>query len=77
MMVAPYTPFRELLTEFLARPGMEEEMDAWRDAPSTPGHYKGIWDGEVWRTLKDAEGRLFFAKRDDELRIGLTAAFDE
>jgi len=54
-MVAPYTLFCDLLTEFLARPGMEEEMDAWRDAPSIPGHYKGIWDGDVWRTLKDVE----------------------
>jgi len=47
-MVAPYSPLRNLLMELLAQPGMEEEMDAWRDLPYAEGRYSGIWDGEVW-----------------------------
>jgi len=79
-MVTPYSPLRDLLMELLAQPGMEKEMDAWRDLPYAEGIYSGIWDGEIWQTLKDTEGRLFFffgKRSDNKLGISLTVGFDE
>ena len=77
-LVAPYTSLRQLLTEFLSRPGMEDIIDCWRENPYQTGKYTGIWDGKVWRNLKDETGQPFFTQCDNnELRIGLTAGYDK
>ncbi|TDL16353.1 hypothetical protein BD410DRAFT_640761 [Rickenella mellea] len=78
---SPFRPLSSQLPEFVNRSGMEEALDAWRTREQQSGILRDIMDGEVWKTIKGADGRLFFdnnADRPDadELRIGITLGFD-
>jgi hypothetical protein len=76
-VIAPFASLKDLLAELLARPGMEEKIDAWRGQPLHSGRYQAIWDGKIWKTICDAEGDLFSGTRTDtELRIAGTCSLD-
>jgi hypothetical protein len=76
-VVVPSSSISQLLAEFLARPGMEDQIDAWRSLTPKPNTYSGIWDGALWKEIRGADGELFFGPRDDdELRIAGTCALD-
>jgi hypothetical protein len=77
-------PFRRLsnhLEEFLSRPGMEDEIDAWRYIPRMHGVYRDMADGYIWKTIPGPDGRPFFdnsasGRHSDELRIAVILHFD-
>ncbi|TDL17694.1 hypothetical protein BD410DRAFT_807179 [Rickenella mellea] len=78
---SPFRPLSCQLPEFVNRIGMEDALDAWRTREQQPGILRDIMDGEVWKTIKGADGKRFFdndANRPDadELRIGITLVFD-
>ena len=76
-LVSPYAPLKLLLTEFLSRPGLEENVESWRDQTDFKGTFRGPWDGAVWKSIKDVNGEHFFKKRmDNELRLGVTCGLD-
>jgi hypothetical protein len=75
---APIQVLSSLLVDFLAQPGIETAAEEWKSRVEEPGKYKDIMDGEVWRTMKCADGSLFFDAADDseELRLGVTMSLD-
>ena len=76
-IAVPFASLRDLLAEPLARPGLEGLIDAWRTQCQAPGKYAAIWDGHIWKTIRDADGCLFFSAREDnELRIAATCGLD-
>ncbi|KAF8481366.1 hypothetical protein JB92DRAFT_3132926 [Gautieria morchelliformis] len=76
-VVVPFASLKDLLSELLAHPGVEDQLNAWREQPATEGTYKAIWHGNIWKTICDADGNLFFGPRkDDKLRIGVTCGLD-
>ena len=50
----------------------------WRLQAFSNGIYTDIMDGCIWRTMRGADGRLFFDEPDDkmEVRIGVTISLD-
>jgi hypothetical protein len=68
------------LRAILEIPGMEDEMEQWRDVPRTPGVYNDMFDGRVPQQLKGPDGRPFFENpkpaNSTELRIGGVLGFD-
>ncbi|KAJ7598689.1 hypothetical protein C8J56DRAFT_708797, partial [Mycena floridula] len=75
--VAPLATLSSLLSDFLARPGMEEALESWRSLPkNNSSDLKTIRDGLVWKELKDKDGNSFFDHETSELRIGVTVGFD-
>lgn len=72
------------IPEFVNRRGMEENLEAWMDAPTEPGLVRDVCDGEIWKTLKGPDGKLFFDRtphpedsdEPPELRIAVTVGFD-
>ena len=76
-IVVPFASLSDLITELLARPGLEGLIDAWRTHCQPPGKYAAIWDSHIWKTIRDADGCLFFSAREDnELRIAATCGLD-
>lgn len=79
---APYILPSQLLVQLInSTPTMEADLDKWRSRTYKPGQLTCIQDGEVWRTLPDSNGGLFFDNDPDrasasELRIGVTCGFD-
>ncbi|KAJ7575429.1 hypothetical protein C8J56DRAFT_1063289 [Mycena floridula] len=75
--VAPLATLSSLLTEFLARPGIEEALESWCSLPkNTSTDLETIQDGLVWKDLKDKDGKSFFDHDTRELRIGITVGLD-
>ncbi|KAJ7576456.1 hypothetical protein C8J56DRAFT_1117364 [Mycena floridula] len=75
--VAPLATLSSLLSDFLARPGMEEALELWRSLPkNNSSDLETIRDGLVWKELKDKDGNSFFDHETSELRIGVTVGFD-
>ncbi|KDQ05579.1 hypothetical protein BOTBODRAFT_182420 [Botryobasidium botryosum FD-172 SS1] len=76
-LAAPFSPLSHLLVDFLQREGMEQELDRWRTKGSTPGKLDSVMCGDVWKTIKGADGQPFFGPDyGDELRIGVTLSLD-
>jgi hypothetical protein len=76
--VAPIQLLSTGLRTFFERPGMESAVNSWKTRPHVDGELKSIQDGEVWKTLKDSEGRSFFfdPRADNELRLGVSFSLD-
>ncbi|KAG0706543.1 hypothetical protein DFH29DRAFT_872312 [Suillus ampliporus] len=60
---------------------IEEELDAWRCHVPEPGKHTLIQDGEIWKTIKGNDGKLFFNNSPEcpdkgELCIGIMLGFD-
>lgn len=77
----PQNPLSNGILRLLSQDGIELQLDAWQSQLTTPGKRSSIQDGEIWKTLRGADGNLFFdnaAERQDadELRIGITLGFD-
>jgi hypothetical protein len=65
----------------LNRYGVEVLCNEWCHREIKPGYMTYIMDGEIWKTLKGHDGKLFFDNSDDrdnseELRLGITLGFD-
>ncbi|KAJ6629617.1 hypothetical protein B0H10DRAFT_1292762 [Mycena sp. CBHHK59/15] len=77
-MVSPIQLLSSGLQDFFNRPGMVDAVEAWRKRPSADGELKSMQDGEVWKTLKDAQGRSFFfgAHSEEEIRLGVSFSLD-
>lgn len=75
---APIESLSSLLTEFLSRPAIEDDLEDWKTRTKTPGKSTDIMDGDVWKTMKAPDGSLFFDPDDGsgELRIGVTVGLD-
>jgi hypothetical protein len=75
---APIQLLSDFLEEFLARKGIEDEMEAWRKYESPQEHLCHLQDGDVWKTIKDSEGHSFFENPcpKEELRLGITVSLD-
>lgn len=74
-------PLSNALLRLVWQDGIEKEVDQWRKDQSPPGIRTCIQDGEVWKSLHGADGKLFFDNSpdrsdQDELRIGITLGFD-
>ena len=80
----PYKSLAEQLAEIVALPGMEDELDQWRQQNRKHGKYSDFFDGGIARDLKGHDGHPFFSNHglermegpDGELRIGLTLGAD-
>ncbi|KAI0027268.1 hypothetical protein K488DRAFT_74674, partial [Vararia minispora EC-137] len=76
----PYHSIEAQLRDILAVPGIEEELEKWRDLPRQPGRYTDSFDGRVLREIRGPDNRPFFENPspvcDDELRIGVTFGID-
>ena len=79
----PYKSILSSLTEILAVPGVEDELDRWRTVERQPGFYADIFDGEITRSLQCPDGSLFFQNEPGNktgpggvLRIGVTLGVD-
>jgi hypothetical protein len=73
----PFCAPHELIEDFLQRPGMEDEMTAWRDDVMVDGEMREIYHGKVWQELRGPEGGRFFdVGESSELRIGLVLSMD-
>lgn len=79
----PYKSIESQLVSVLSLPGIEEELDGWRRRVRIPGKYFDVFDGEITKNLKAADGTNFF--RNDlgdlngpngELRIAVTLGVD-
>src|SRR3984957_1750976 len=62
------------LPAFFNRLGIEDAIDEWRNYTSEPGKLKTVMDGNIWKTIKGHDGKLFFDNSPDradpdELRI--------
>lgn len=76
-LVVSYRSIPELLSEFLSRDGMVENMDAWREKARGPGRLGDVMDGRIWKELQGPDGEPFFGDHcPDELRIGLVVHLD-
>jgi hypothetical protein len=76
-VIMPYASLKDLLTELLACPGMEDQLDAWCEQPATEGKYLPIWHTNIWRMICNTDGDLFFGPcNDNELQIGVTCGLD-
>jgi hypothetical protein len=74
-------PLSNTLLCLVWQDGIEKEVDQWRKDQNPPGIRTCIQDGEVWKSLRGADGKLFFDNSpdhsdQDELRIGITLGFD-
>ncbi|KAJ3525424.1 hypothetical protein NMY22_g10588 [Coprinellus aureogranulatus] len=83
LLCFPYKSILSSLTEIVAAPGVEEELDKWRKVERRPGRYTDIFDGAVARSLQCPDGSLFFRNDpgddkgpDGVLRIGVTLGVD-
>lgn len=75
----PMQALSSLLVEFLSRPGMEYAIESyWKTRTCKDGFRADIMDGDIWKTAKGPDGKLFFDPEDtsDELRIGVTMSLD-
>jgi hypothetical protein len=77
-MVSPIQLLSSGLQDFFNRPGMVDAVEAWRKRPSANGELKSMQDAEVWKTLKDAQGRSFFfgPHSEEEIRLGVSFSLD-
>ena len=81
ILQTPLQTLSEQLPRLLNRHGVEIMCDEWRHRESKPGHMTHIMDGDIWKTLKGHDGKLFFDNAIDhdspeELRLGITLGFD-
>ena len=81
ILQSPIRTLSSLLVAFLNRPGIEDAIDEWRSYIPENGKLKTMMDGEVWKSIKGHDGKLFFdnspdRENSDELRIGITQGFD-
>ncbi|KAG2741428.1 WD40 repeat-like protein [Suillus brevipes Sb2] len=77
----PQNPMSNAILRLLSQKGMEEHLDAWRSQSTIPGKSQTMQDGQIWKTIKGHNGKLFFDNSPercdkDELRIGITLGFD-
>ena len=77
----PSKSLGEQIVELLAIPGMEDEMDKWREWARTEGEYHNIFDGDICKTIPGPDGLPFFRHDlkempDGELRLGVTVGAD-
>jgi hypothetical protein len=68
------------LADFLARPGMEDVVEEYRDRKTAPEELNCIMDGRVWNSIPGPDGKPFFDKdsltEPDKIRLGVTFALD-
>ena len=55
----PFQSPCSLLSNMLAQPHIEQELEAWMACSRSEGTYREIMDGAVWKTMKTATGDLF------------------
>ena len=66
---------KEWVARLLARPGVEEVLDATVESP-TSDRMSDIWDSPVFKGFRDADGSPFFAKHGDEARLAFSLGAD-
>lgn len=81
ILQSPIRTLSSSLVAFLNRPGIEDAIDEWRSYIPENGKLKTMMDGEVWKSIKGHDGKLFFdnspdRENSDELWIGITQGFD-
>jgi len=77
----PMKSLEEQISDLLAVPGVEDELDAWRRKDRVPGEYTDIFDGNVCKELPGYDGKPFFLPdqkevEDGELRVGVSLGVD-
>ncbi|KIO17808.1 hypothetical protein M407DRAFT_32505 [Tulasnella calospora MUT 4182] len=76
-MVVSYRSIPALLSEFLSRDGMVENMDTWRVKDRVQDRLRDVMDGRIWKELQGPDGKPFFGDHcPDELRVGLVIHLD-
>jgi hypothetical protein len=79
-LAVPVAPLSAQLADFLARPGMEDVVEEYRDRKTAPEELNCIMDGRVWNSIPGPDGKPFFDKdsltEPDEIRLGVTFALD-
>ena len=66
---------KEWVARLLARPGVEEVLDAAYDTPASD-RMADIWDSPVFREFREPDGSPFFAKHGDEVRFAFSLGAD-
>ena len=66
---------KEWVGRLLARPGVEEILDAANDPPASD-RMSDIWDSPVFRGFRDTDKTPFFAKHGDEARFAFSLGAD-
>jgi hypothetical protein len=76
--VMPIQTLSSALPDFLNHGNNERSCQAWRTWQSIPGKRTEIWDGDVWKTSRGPDRKLWFDPTDDpaELRLGVTISID-
>ncbi|KZV63255.1 hypothetical protein PENSPDRAFT_758090 [Peniophora sp. CONT] len=76
--VAPCRLLSDMLVElFREHPELFEQVEAWKDQTRTDGVLNSIQDGEVWKTIRSKDGKVFFdVNLKGEIRLGVTVALD-
>ncbi|KII85388.1 hypothetical protein PLICRDRAFT_31629 [Plicaturopsis crispa FD-325 SS-3] len=77
----PSKSIEEQLATILALPGMEREMESWRNKQRVPGKYVDMFDGDICKTIPGPDGSPFFFPDTEaivpgELRIGVSLGAD-
>jgi hypothetical protein len=77
----PMKSLEEQITDMLAVPGVEDEIDAWRKKKRVPGEATDIFDGDICKELQGHDGLPFFLPDQEEvangeLRIGVSLGVD-
>jgi hypothetical protein len=77
----PSKSIEEHLSTILAIPGVEDEMEAWRNKIRTAGKLTDIFDGKICQMIPGIDGSRFFFPREGtselgELRIGVSLGAD-
>jgi hypothetical protein len=69
-MYCPYKSIESQLTSVLAIPGLEAKLDNWHKLPCTSGKYQDVFDGNILKNLKMADGQRFFKNDADDVAAG-------
>ncbi|KII93303.1 hypothetical protein PLICRDRAFT_100818 [Plicaturopsis crispa FD-325 SS-3] len=77
----PMKSLGEQMATMLAVPGIEDEVDSYRQQRRVDGKYNNIFDGRVCKELRGVDGKSFFFgdesdMEEGELRIGVLMGVD-
>lgn len=68
-----YHLIKDTLTMFFRRPGFKKQINHWRKRKVPSGTLADVYDGKMWNSLKDANGKTFV---EEERSLMLTLNVD-
>ncbi len=81
----PFLSISAQLEGIFSSPGIEDDVDWWRNLPREQGKYQNISDSRIWNKILDPEGKPIFRSAnengrkcapDGEIRISIALAMD-